>query len=114
MGSRNASRVVLAAALALVRIDSGQIARVRLRDLSERSLALVLQALATQCSPGATKLAWKYVDDNDPRVRAAAARILAAGAPKESQRSRLESLRLTETDPVVRYHLGIALTRSTE
>jgi HEAT repeat protein len=103
-----------AAALALVQIDSGQLALNRARALSERPLALVLQALGAAGTRGAEDVAWQYVADGDPRVRAAAARILAATANEKNLRSRIESLLRAESDPVARYHYGTALERLAE
>ena len=98
-----------AAALALVHIDSGQVALERARGLSGRPRALVLHALGTAGTPGAIEVAWGLVADPDPKVRAEAARIVARAATGPKNFNRIEALLSTETDPVARYHYRTAL-----
>jgi HEAT repeat protein len=103
-----------AAALALVQIDSGQVALERLRVLSGRPLALLLHALGTSGTPGAGFAARQFATAADPAVRAAAARILARTATESKDYDRIETLLRSETDPVARYHYSTALERPAE
>jgi HEAT repeat protein len=98
-----------AAAAAMAALDSSALLRGRLPRAEGRQLALVLHAAADRKLHVPARALLPLLADRSLDVARAAARFLGVTAKDPRARSRIETARALSSDPLVRYHLGVAL-----
>jgi len=100
-----------AAAEALVQLDSGEVSGGRLARYAGRPLALVLDAAAERRLPLPPGRLLTFIDEGEPAVARAAARLLMHAAVGSRDRARAESLLARTTDPLLAFYLRSVLAR---